>query len=140
MAGLAKITIIGNLGGDPEMRYLPNGDAVTNFSVAVTRKYRTRDGEDREDTDWYRVSCYRRLAEVANEYLSKGRPVYIEGRPRLHTWDDTNTGEKRARIEIDANEMQMLGSRGDNTGGGDFGGGSRGSSAPDNSDFDNMPF
>jgi single-strand DNA-binding protein len=132
---MAKITIIGNLGGDPEMRYLPNGDAVTNFSVAVTRRYRTRDGDDREDTDWYRVSCFRRLAEVANEYLSKGKQVYIEGRPRLHTWDDTNSGEKRARIEIDANDMQMLGSRADS------GMESRGgSSAPSNNDFDNMPF
>jgi single-strand DNA-binding protein len=117
------------------MRYLPNGDAVTNFSVAVTRRYRTRDGDDREDTDWYRVSCFRRLAEVANEYLSKGKQVYIEGRPRLHTWDDTNSGEKRARIEIDANDMQMLGSRADS------GMESRGgSSAPSNNDFDNMPF
>jgi single-strand DNA-binding protein len=126
------------------MRYLPNGDAVTNFSVAVTRKFRNREGTDQEVTDWYRVSCFRRLAEVANEYLTKGKQVYIEGRPRLHTWDDTNTGEKRSRIEIDANEMQMLGSRGD-TGGGDFGGGGSGgsrggSSGPDNSDFDNMPF
>lgn len=135
MAGFAKITIIGNLGSDPEMRYLPNGDAVTNFSVAVSRRYRTRDGEDREDTDWYRVSCFRRLAEVANEYLAKGRQVYIEGRPRLHTWDDTNTGEKRARIEIDASDMTMLGTRAD------AGAESRGgTSAPSNNDFDNMPF
>lgn len=135
MAGMAKITIIGNLGSDPEMRYLPNGDAVTNFSVAVNRRYRTRDGEDREETDWYRVSCFRRLAEVANEYLSKGKQVYIEGRPRLHTWDDNQSGEKRARIEIDASDLQMLGSRADQ------GMESRGgASAPSNSDFDNMPF
>jgi single-strand DNA-binding protein len=132
---MAKITIIGNLGSDPEMRYLPNGDAVTNFSVAVNRRYRTRDGEDREDTDWYRVSCFRRLAEVANEYLAKGRQVYIEGRPRLHTWDDTQSGEKRARIEIDASEMQMLGSRAES---GTEGRG--GTPAPSNTDFDNMPF
>jgi single-strand DNA-binding protein len=132
---MAKITIIGNLGSDPEMRYLPNGDAVTNFSVAVNRRYRTRDGEDREETDWYRVSCFRRLAEVANEYLSKGKQVYIEGRPRLHTWDDNQSGEKRARIEIDASDLQMLGSRADQ------GMESRGgASAPSNSDFDNMPF
>jgi single-strand DNA-binding protein len=136
VAGMAKITIIGNLGSDPEMRYLPNGDAVTNFSIAVSRRVRGRDGgEDREETDWYRVSCFRRLAEVANEYLAKGRQVYIEGRPRLHTWDDTNTGEKRARIEIDANEMTMLGSRADS--GMETRGGS---SAPSNTDFDNMPF
>jgi single-strand DNA-binding protein len=136
MAGMAKITIIGNLGSDPEMRYLPSGDAVTNFSVAVSRRYKTRDGEDREETDWYRVSCFRRLAEVANEYLNKGKQVYIEGRPRLHTWDDTQTGEKRARIEIEALEMQMLGSRGDS--GAEGRGGP--SSAPANNDFDNMPF
>jgi single-strand DNA-binding protein len=132
---MAKITIIGNLGSDPEMRYLPSEDAVTNFSVAVNRRYRTRDGDDREETDWYRISCFRRLAEVANEYLSKGKQVYIEGRPRLHTWDDSQTGEKRARIEIEATDMQMLGSRADS---GTEGG--RGTSAPSNNDFDNMPF
>lgn len=135
MAGFAKITIIGNLGSDPEMRYLPSGDAVTNFNVAVNRRRRTRDGEDREETDWYRVACFRKLAEIANEYLSKGKQVYVEGRPRLSTWDDNQTGEKRARIEIEANELQMLGSRGDT---GVEGRG--GSSAPENTDFDNMPF
>lgn len=135
MAGFAKITIIGNLGSDPEMRYLPSGDAVTNFNVAVNRRRRTRDGEDREETDWYRVACFRKLAEVANEYLSKGKQVYIEGRPRLSTWDDSQTGEKRARIEIEANELQMLGARGET--GMDSRGGS---TPPENTDFDNMPF
>lgn len=136
MAGMAKITIIGNLGSDPEMRYLPSGDAVTNFNVAVNRRIRGRDGgEDREETDWYRVACFRRLAEIANEYLAKGRQVYIEGRPRLSTWDDNQTGEKRARIEVEATDLQMLGSRADS--GMEPRGGS---SAPSNTDFDNMPF
>ena len=83
---MAKITIIGNLGGDPEMRYLPNGDAVTNFNVAVNRRIRGRDGgEDKEETDWYRVSCFRRLAEVANEYLAK---VYLMREGLLHRRSD----------------------------------------------------
>ena len=145
MAGLNKLIIIGNLGRDPEMRYLPSGSAVTSFSVAVTRRFKGQDGENREETDWFNVSCFNRLAEIANEYLAKGRQVYIEGRVRLGQWDDRQTGEKRARLELVATDLVMLGQRGDAPGGGDsFGGqpaaaGDRGF-ASDNNDFDNMPF
>lgn len=139
MAGINKVIIVGNLGRDPEMRYLPSGSAVTNFSVAVSRRYKSRDGEDREETEWFNVSCFDRLAEVANEYLAKGKQVYIEGRIRLGQWDDRQTGEKRARLEVVANELQMLGQRGDQAGGA---GEQRGSlsDAPENTEFDNMPF
>src|SRR5689334_21067175 len=140
MAGLNKVTIIGNLGRDPEMRYLPSGSAVTSFSVAVTRSWKSRDGEQREETEWFTVSCFDRLAEIANEYLAKGKQVYLEGRIRLGQWDDRQTGEKRARLEVVATEMVMLGSRGDSAAapGGDQRGGF--SDAPENTEFDNMPF
>jgi len=138
MAGMQKITIIGNLGRDPEMRYTPNGAAVTSFSVAVTRKYTTSEGQQREETDWFNVSCWNKLAETANQYLTKGKQVYIEGRISVRLYDDTRSGEKRFSMDVRANEMQMLGSRGDaaNEGGstaGDTGGES-------SADFDNMPF
>lgn len=112
MAGLNKIIIIGNLGRDPEMRYTPSGAAVTNFSVAVSRNYKTADGEQREETEWFNVSCWNRLAETANQYLSKGKQVYIEGRLKTRSYQDQN-GEKRFSLDVTASEMQMLGSRDD---------------------------
>lgn len=138
MAGMQKIMIIGNLGRDPEMRYTPNGAAVTSFSVAVTRKYTTSEGQQREETDWFNVSCWNKLAETANQYLTKGKQVYIEGRISVRLYDDTRSGEKRFSMDVRANEMQMLGSRGDaaNEGGSTAGDASGESSA----DFDNMPF
>lgn len=135
MAGVNKIIIVGYLGRDPEMRYTPSGSAVTSFSVAVSRRYRTQDGEDREETEWFNVSCWNKLAEIANQYLSKGRQVYIEGRLSSRMYDDRN-GEKRVSLDVRASELQMLGARGD--------GATEGSSldreAPDNTEFDNMPF
>ena len=140
MAGLNKVMIIGNLGRDPEMRYTPSGSPVTNFSVAVSRRWNTPDGESREETEWFNVSCWNKLAEIANQYLTKGKQVYIEGRLRTHSWDDKTTGEKKYRTEVVATDMTMLGQRGD--AGGDFGGGNdRAPAAVDESnEFDNMPF
>ena len=140
MAGLNKVMIIGNLGRDPEMRYTPSGSPVTSFSVAVTRKWNSRDGEAREETEWFNVNCWDKLAEIANQYLTKGKQVYIEGRLRTHSWDDKTTGEKKYRKEVVATDMTMLGQRGD--AGGDFSGGNdRGPvAAGDGSEFDNMPF
>jgi single-strand DNA-binding protein len=140
MAGLNKVMIIGNLGRDPEMRYTPSGSPVTSFSVAVTRKWNSRDGESREETEWFNVNCWDKLAEIANQYLTKGKQVYIEGRLRTHSWDDKQTGEKKYRTEVVATDMTMLGQRGDS--GGDFGGGNDRSpvGAVDNQEFDNMPF
>ena len=124
MASLNKVMIIGNLGRDPEMRFTANGDAVANFSVAATRRYTTRDGEQREQTEWFRVVCWRRLAEIAGQYLQKGRQVYIEGRLETRQWEDRD-GNTRYTTEVIANEMVMLGSR-SGGGGGDFGGGGGG--------------
>jgi single-strand DNA-binding protein len=135
--------IIGNLGRDPEMRYLPSGSPVTNFSVAVSRRWTSRDGEQKEETEWFNVSCFDRLAETANQYLAKGRQVYIEGRVHARTWDDQNTGEKRVSLDVRATEMVLLGQRGDQGFGGDqsFGGEASPSRVPaEASDFDNMPF
>src|ERR671939_344533 len=96
-ASLNKVMIIGNLGRDPEMRYTPSGSPVTNFSVAVTRRWNSPDGESREETEWFNVTCWNKLAEIANQYLSKGRQVYIEGRLRTRSWEDQQTGEKKYR-------------------------------------------
>ena len=106
MAGLNKVQIIGNLGSDPEMRYTSQGTAVTNFSVAVNRKW-----SGGEETIWFRVSAWERLAEICNQYLSKGRQVYIEGRLRPPDVYTDRNGVTRANLEITATEMVMLGSR-----------------------------
>jgi single-strand DNA-binding protein len=133
MAGLNKIIIIGNLGRDPEMRYTPSGSPVTSFSVAVSRRYNTREGEPREETEWFRVSCWDRLAETANQYLQKGKQVYIEGRVRIHSWDDSQSGERRSQMEVTASNLVLLGQRGEQ------GEGEQATTA-DAGDLDNMPF
>ena len=135
MASLNKVMIIGNLGADPEMRFTANGDAVANFNVAASRRYTTRDGEQREQTEWFRVVCWRRLAEIAGQYLQKGRQVYIEGRLETRQWQDRE-GNTRYTTEVIANEMQMLGSRGDF---GDSGGGGGGGWQDGPSDFGGGP-
>jgi len=99
MAGLCKATIIGNLGGDPEMRYTPAGRAFTTFNVACNRTYTTPEGERREETEWFRVTAWSRLAELCNQFLSKGRRVYIEGRLSSRSWEGAD-GQKRFSLEI----------------------------------------
>ncbi len=105
---LNKIMIIGNLGGDPEMRYTANGNAVSNFSVATNRQYTTGDGERREETEWFRVVTWNRLAEICSQYLSKGRQVYVEGRLQTRSWEDTS-GQTRYMTELIAQEVKFLG-------------------------------
>lgn len=111
MAGLNKVMIIGNLGKDPEMRYTPSGSPVTNFTVAVNRRWKSRDGEQKDETEWFTVECWDKLAEIANQYLTKGKQVYIEGRLRTHSWEDQQTGEKKYRTNVVASDMRMLGTR-----------------------------
>ena len=132
MASVNKVIIIGNLGRDPEVRYTPSGSAVCNVSVATTRNWKNRDsGEKQEETEWHRVVFYDRLAEIAGEYLKKGRPVYVEGRLKTRKWQDKE-GKDTYTTEIIAEQMQLLGSREgmggapDDTGGG----GGRGAPAP----------
>lgn len=110
MAGLCKALIIGNLGGDPEMRYTPAGRPFTTFNVACNRNYTTPEGERREETEWFRVTAWSRLAELCNQFLSKGRRVYIEGRLSSRSWEGAD-GQKRFSLEISANEMVLLDSR-----------------------------
>lgn len=110
--GVNKVILMGNLGQDPEVRYTPNGVAVTNISVATSESWQDKNtGEKKELTEWHRVVLYRRLAEVAGEYLKKGAKVYIEGRLRTRKWQDQN-GQDRYSTEIMADEMQMIGGNG----------------------------
>jgi single-strand DNA-binding protein len=115
MASLNKVILIGNLGRDPETRYLPNGDAVANISVATTETWKDKAGEKQEKTEWHRVTLYRRLGEIAGEYLKKGSQVYIEGRLEYREYE--KDGVKRYSTDIIASEMKMLGSRGGGGGG-----------------------
>ena len=112
MASVNKVILIGNLGRDPETRYLPSGDAVTNISIATTEKWRDKGGEQQEHTEWHRISFFGKTAEIAGEYLKKGSPVYIEGRIRTRKWQDKETGQDRYSTEIVADRMQLLGTRG----------------------------
>lgn len=112
---LNKVMIIGRLGKDPEMRYTPNGSAVTNFTVAAGRQWKDPSGEMRDETEWFSIVAWSKLAEICNEYLSKGSRVYIEGRLQTRSWDDNQTGEKKYRTEVVANDMIILDSRTDSS-------------------------
>ena len=109
MASVNKVIIIGNLGRDPETRYMPDGGAITNVSVATTDTWKDKNGEKQEKTEWHRVAFFGKLAEIAGEYLKKGSQVYVEGRLQTREWE--KDGVKRYTTEIVANQMQMLGSR-----------------------------
>ena len=122
MASVNKVILVGNLGRDPEVRYTAEGSAITSISVATTSTWKDRNsGERREETEWHRVTFFNRLAEIAGEYLKKGRSVYIEGRLKTRKYPDANGVEKYA-TDIIAEQMQMLGGREGGGGGGDFGG------------------
>ncbi len=123
MASVNKVILIGNLGRDPELRYTPNGSAVCNVGIATTRNWKNKEsGERQEETEWHRVVFFDRLAEVAGEYLKKGRPVYVEGRLRTRKWTDKD-GVEKYTTEIYAEQMQLLGGREGAGGGGGGGGG-----------------
>ena len=118
MASVNKVILVGNLGADPETRYMPNGDAVANIRLATTESWKDKaSGEKREITEWHRVVFFNRLAEIAGEYLKKGSQVYIEGRLRTRKWTD-QSGVDKYTTEIIADQMQMLGSRSGGSGGG----------------------
>jgi single-strand DNA-binding protein len=150
--GINKVILVGNLGADPETRYMPSGGAVTNLSIATSESWKDKQtGEQKERTEWHKVAMFNRLAEIAAEYLRKGSQVYIEGKLRTRKWQDRD-GNDRYTTEIVADEMQMLGGRGGGMGGGPgggmSGGGSRGEQesggssrppAPDDFD-DDIPF
>jgi single-strand DNA-binding protein len=127
--GINKVIIVGNLGNDPETRYMPSGSAVTNLTVATNESWKDKaTGEQKDRTEWHKVAMFNRLAEIAAEYLRKGSQVYIEGKLRTRKWQDKN-GQDRWTTEIIADEMQMLGGRG----------GAGGGSAPMSSGQDSAP-
>lgn len=112
MASVNKVIIVGNLGRAPEVRYTPDGAAICNVSIATTSNWKDKNtGEKKEETEWHRVVFYNRLAEIAGEYLKKGRSVYIEGRLKTRKWQDKDTGAERFSTDIVADQMQMLGGR-----------------------------
>lgn len=153
MAGISKVTLVGNLGRDPETRYTPSGAMNVQFTMAVSRRYRDNTGQDQERTNWFRVTAWAKLAETLDNltqqgYLAKGRQVYVEGRLDAREYTDQN-GATRTSLDVNATEVLMLGQRGDSDGG--FGGGQGGgrqgggrgvgeepSGAPN--DFDDVPF
>lgn len=110
MASVNKVILVGNLGRDPEIRYLPSGEPVANITIATSSKYKSKTGELVEETEWHRVTFFGKLAEIVGQYLKKGRPVYVEGRLKTRKYTDKDGVEKYA-TDIIANEMQMLGGR-----------------------------
>ena len=127
MASFNKVILLGNLTRDPEVRYTPKGTAVTELGLAVNRVYTAENGEKREETTFVDITLWGRTAEIAGEYLKKGRPVFIEGRLQLDTWDDKQSGQKRSKLKVVGEGLQLIGSR---PGGGGGGGDEEGPSAP----------
>lgn len=121
MASVNKVILVGNLGRDPEVRFMPNGEAVCNFSIATTENWKDKSGVKQEKTEWHNVVMYRKLAEIAGEYLKKGRPVYIEGRLQTRKWE--KDGVTRYTTEIIGDNMQMLGSKDSGGSGASYDGG-----------------
>ena len=117
MAGLNKVILIGNIGRDPELRYTASGQPVANFSLATSESWTNRDGEREQRTEWHRIVAWGRLAEICGEHLSKGKQVYIEGRLQTREWEDRD-GNKRRTTEVTAQQLLMLGRRGDTPSGG----------------------
>jgi len=121
MAGVNKVILVGNLGSDPQVRYTPSGQAVANFNIATSERFNNKAGEKEERTEWHRIVAWGKLAEICQQYLKKGKQVYIEGRLQTRQWEDQQ-GQKRQTTEIVAQNMQMLGRVGDFAGGGGGGG------------------
>lgn len=139
--GVNKVILVGNLGKDPDVRYMPSGSAVTNVTIATSESWKDKQsGEKQERTEWHNVVFFNRLGEIAGEYLKKGSKVYVEGSLRTRKWQDKNSGQDRYTTEIVASEMQML----DSKGGGGYGGGqsqnqNQGGGAPSNQSQGSAP-
>ncbi len=111
-----KVILLGNLGKDPEVKYTPNGTPVAKFSLATNERYKDKDGNWQDRTEWHNIVAWQRTAEIVGEYVKKGSKVYIEGRLRTDSWDDKNTGEKKYRTEIVVNDLVLLSGRGEGDG------------------------
>lgn len=125
--GINKVILLGRLGKDPEVKYTPSGTPVAKFTIATNDRFKDKDGQWQDRTEWHNVTAWARTAEIVGEYLKKGAQVYIEGSLRTHSWDDKTTGQKKYMTEIVVNDLVLLGGRGD--GGGEFAGSSRGASS-----------
>ncbi len=123
MANLNKVMLIGNLTRDPEIKYTPKGTAIADIGLAVNRNYTTESGEKREEVTFIDVTLWGRVAEIVGEYCKKGRPLFVEGRLQLDTWDDKQTGQKRSKLKVVGDNIQLLGGREGGGGGGGMGGG-----------------
>ena len=140
-----KVLLLGNLGRDPEVRNTPSGQSVASFTLATSRRWRDKEGQKQEQTEWHNIVVWGKQAEIASQYLTKGKQVFVEGRLQTRSWDDKTSGEKKYRTEIICENFQMVGSRGDGGGGG---GGSRGPAMDDSHegggaglpDDDDIPF
>ena len=133
-----KVILVGNIGKDPEVKFLPSGQAVANFSIATSEKFKGRDGgEMQEKTEWHNVVAYAKVAEIIRDYAKKGAKIYVEGRLTTRNWDDKDTGKKVYRTEIVVNEFVLLSGRGE--GGEASGGYSRGSGSSQTASFDQRP-
>jgi single-strand DNA-binding protein len=131
MANYNRIILVGNLTRDPQLRYLPSQMAVVDFGLAVNHRFKTKTGEDRDEVCFIDCSCFGRGAEVINQYCQKGRPLLVEGRLKLDTWDDKQTGQKRSKHTVVVDNFQLMGGRGDAPGGGGYqSGGDESSQAP----------
>lgn len=131
MAGRSvnKVVLLGRLGKDPEVKFTPQGTPVAKFSLATNERFKDKDGNWQDRTEWHNVTAWQRTAEIAGEYLKKGSQVYIEGSLRTHSWDDKTSGQKKYMTEIIVNELILLGGRGEGGSSGDFKEGSRGAGA-----------
>ena len=145
MPNLNKVMLIGNLTRDPEVKFTPKGTAIAEIGLAINRTWKNESGEKQEETTFVDVTLWGRQAEIAKEYLTKGRPVYIEGRLQLDSWDDKQTGQKRSKLKVTGEQMQLLCGRDGGSGGGDggggnysLGGGSASSSSPSD-EYDQRP-
>ena len=138
MAGksLNRVTLIGNLGKDPEVKFTPSGTPVAKIALATNERFKDKNGEWQDRTEWHNVVLWQRLAEIAGEYLKKGGKVYIEGRLQTRSWDDKTSGQKKFMTEVVANDLVLLGGRGEGSGGDDSGGRSRGAAAGGGNNFD----
>ena len=136
MAGKSvnKVTLLGNLGKDPEVKYTPQGTAVAKLALATNERYKDKEGQWQDRTEWHNVVLWQRLAEIAGEYLKKGSKVYIEGKLQTRSWEDKQTNQKRYMTEVVASDLVLLGGRGE--GGADFSSGSRGAAAGGGNNFD----
>ncbi|MEI9898754.1 MAG: single-stranded DNA-binding protein [Chthoniobacter sp.] len=136
MASLNKVMIIGNLTRDPEIKYTPKGTAIADIGLAVNRNYTTESGEKREEVTFIDVTLWGRTAEIVGEYCKKGRPLFVEGRLQLDTWDDKQTGQKRSKLKVVGDNIQLLGGR---EGGAEGGGGGGGRSRSSEGEYDGPP-